>query len=314
MKREPAEGVYAMLSDLVRLQHKARGFSFLPRQPMTSLLAGRHGSKLRGRGLNFEELRNYLPGDDIRAMDWKATLRSGKPHVRVYTEERDRPAFIIVDQRRSMFFGTRLKMKSVTAAELAAVAAWRLLDQGDRVGALVFNDERISEIRPLRSRNTVMQILGETVRFNHELGPENAGPANPAMLDRVLEQAGRLARHDALVCVITDMTGAGPETRRAATRLARHNDVIVGFVYDPLEQALPDRGRLVFSESGAQLEVDSSARKIRDRFSTGFDDRVERARKILLQRAVPLVPISTAEDPVKQIQSVLGHARSGRRQ
>ncbi len=313
MKTEAAEGVYASLTDLVRLQHKARGFSFLPRQPMTSLLAGRHASRLRGRGLNFEELRNYLPGDDIRTMDWKATLRTGKPHIRVYTEERDRPAFIVVDQRQSMFFGSRLKTKSVTAAELAAVAAWRVLDQGDRVGALVFNDERVSEIRPLRSRNTVMQILGETVRFNHQLGPDSRAAANPGMLNTVLEQVGRQARHDALVCIITDMAGADPETRRIATRLSQHNDVIVGLVYDPLERELPQQRRTVFSEEGKQLEVDTADPRVRQRFSASFNEREERARRILLQRAVPLVPISTAEDPVKQIQALLGYAKSARK-
>ena len=312
MNRE-AEGVYTTFAELVRLQHKARGFSFLPRQPMTSLLAGKHSSKLRGRGLNFEELRNYLPGDDIRTMDWKATLRTGKPHVRVYTEERDRPAFLVVDQRQSMFFGSRLKMKSVTAAELGAVAAWRVLDQGDRVGAVVFNDEAVTEVRPLRSRGNVMKILGEIVRLNHALDAGGAASTNPGMLNKVLEQVTRLAPHDGLVCVITDMAGADAETRRIATRLARQNDLIVGFVYDPLEQELPAEGRYVFSEHGRQLEVNVANRQVRERFRSAFDERLDRARQILLQRAVPLVPISAAEDPVMQVQRLLGQVRSARR-
>ena len=96
-----APGVYVDLDELVRLQFKARGFSFLPRQPIHSLLAGRHASRIRGRGLNFEELRDYLPGDDPRTIDWKVTARTGTPYVRVYTEERDRPALLVVDQRMS---------------------------------------------------------------------------------------------------------------------------------------------------------------------------------------------------------------------
>ncbi len=253
MSRPMTEGIYTSLPELVRLQYKARGFSFLPKQPMTSLLAGKHGSKLRGRGLNFEELRHYHPGDDIRRMDWKATLRSGKPHVRVYTEERDRPAFIVVDQRRSMFFGSRLKLKSVTAAELGAVAAWRVLDQGDRVGAVIFNDEMIREVRPLRSRSNVLKVLGEIIGQNHALAAEDLQPTNPQMLNKALTQVSRLACHDSLVCIITDLTGADAETRKIATTLARQNDVIVGLVYDPLEQELPEDGRFVFSEQGIQL-------------------------------------------------------------
>ena len=91
--------VYADLKQLVGLQYKAKGFSFLPKQPVHSVLTGRHTSRLRGRGLNFEELRHYRQGDDIRTMDWKVTNRTGKPHVRVYTEERERPVIMLIDQR-----------------------------------------------------------------------------------------------------------------------------------------------------------------------------------------------------------------------
>jgi uncharacterized protein (DUF58 family) len=134
------ERVHVSLHRLMRLQHAAAGFSFLPRQPVTSLLSGRHASRLRGRGLNFEEIRAYQAGDDIRMIDWKVTARTREAHSRVFTEERDRPGLLLVDQRVNMFFGTRVYMKSVTAAEVAALSAWRLLKATDRVGALVFND------------------------------------------------------------------------------------------------------------------------------------------------------------------------------
>src|SRR5215471_16922821 len=141
-------GVYADLDELVALQHRAHGFSFLPRQPLPSLLAGRHASRLRGRGLNFEEIRRYQMGDDIRQIDWKVTARTRKTHTRVFTEERERSTLLLVDQRLNMFFGSTKNMKSVTAAETAALAAWRVLSQQDRVGALVFNDSRVTEVRP----------------------------------------------------------------------------------------------------------------------------------------------------------------------
>jgi uncharacterized protein (DUF58 family) len=139
--KRPA-GVYANLDDLIRIRFRAFDFSFRPSQPVTSVLAGRYASRLRGRGLNFEELRRYLPGDDPRTLDWKVTARTRRPHVRVYTEERDRAVLLVVDQRMSMFFGTSDRMKSVTAAELAALGAWRALDVGDRVGLVGFNDDK----------------------------------------------------------------------------------------------------------------------------------------------------------------------------
>ena len=136
--------VHTSVAELLRLRQKAQGFHFLPRQPVTSVLSGTHASRLRGRGLDFDEIRAYHPGDDVRNLDWKVTLRVGAPHVRSFTEERDRPALLLVDQRRSMFFGSRERTKSVTAAEAASLAAWRVLAQGDRVGALVFDDKTIT--------------------------------------------------------------------------------------------------------------------------------------------------------------------------
>ena len=126
---------------LAGLEARAAGFDFLPRQPVGSVLSGRRAARVRGRGLEFEEIRGYLPGDDVRAIDWKVTARTGSPHVRVTREERDRPALIVADQLMSMFFGTVLNMKSVAAAEIAAMAAWRILAAGDRVGGIVLSDD-----------------------------------------------------------------------------------------------------------------------------------------------------------------------------
>ena len=137
-------GAYAELDSLVALQFYANGFTLRHNQPVHSLLFGRRASRVRGRGLDFEELRGYIAGDDVRSIDWRVTARAQKPYVRVYSEERDRPTMLVVDQRMNMFFGSRVSMKSVTAAEVAALAAWRALQQGDRIGAFVFNEDRSS--------------------------------------------------------------------------------------------------------------------------------------------------------------------------
>src|SRR5262245_48318784 len=187
----PHPGVYADLSQLVRLRFRIHGFSFLPRQPVHSILAGRHASRLRGRGLNFEEIRRYLPGDDIRNMDWRVTARLRQPHVRVYTEERDRSVLLVVDQRQSMFFGSRRSMKSVVAAEATALAAWRVLQAGDRVGALVFDNQGVVEIPPQRSESQVLRILDTVVKKKQALHVQSGGMPNPAMLNRVLERTTR---------------------------------------------------------------------------------------------------------------------------
>lgn len=303
------ERVYANLEELVRLRFKASGFSFLPRQPIHSILSGRHASRLRGRGLNFDELRKYLPGDDTRNIDWRVTARAREPYVRVYTEEKDRTVWLLVDQRVTMFFGSRRRMKSVTAAEAAAVAAWRVLSQGDRVGALVFDDERFELIPPQRSEERVGQILKTVVAMNHALHARLTPPEGGAMLNRVLRRIAALARHDCLVCLISDGTGIDDETRRYVTRLTEHNDVLSVFVYDPLEQSLPDAGRLTFSDGVSRLELDTADRRIREAYASDFGQRLERIRATSRRHAIPLLPVHTDAPVLDQVRDQLGYHR-----
>ena len=307
------EGVYVQLDELVKLQYKASGFSFLPKQPIHSVLSGRHASKLRGRGLNFEELRNYLPGDDTRNIDWKVTARTRTPYVRVYTEEKDRTVWLLVDQRVSMFFGSTKRMKSVVAAEVAALAAWRVLSVGDRVGALVFNDSDISVVPPHRSRERVMQILKQVVEKNRALSADSGLKPDAGKLNEALKQVSLLARHDCLVCLITDGDGLNPETRRYITRLSEHNDVLTAFIYDPLEKDMPAVGRLRFADGEGQLEADTSNRKLRTAFQNEFEQRLEWMRSASRRFSIPLLPLHTSSPVSEQIRAVLGHHQGTKR-
>ena len=280
-------GIYTSLKELVALQYKASGFSFLPKQPVHSILSGRHNSRLRGRGLNFEELRHYRAGDDIRTMDWKVTNRTGKPHVRVYSEERERPVLLLVDQRINMFFGSQLKMKSVIAAELAALSAWRVLSVGDRVGALVFNDSEIIETRPHRSRKTVMQILQSVMTLNHALKAEYVAGQNDAQLNLALREAERLSGHDYLIVIISDMSGWNDETVKRIKRLAQHNDVMASLVFDTLEKNLPDSSRLVLSDGDKQIQVDSGKSGLNQLYTEHFESAVEYLQNELKKHGIP---------------------------
>jgi len=306
-KSHKDEGVYVQLDELAKLQHKASGFSFLPKQPIHSVLSGRHASKLRGRGLNFEELRNYLPGDDTRNIDWKVTARTRTPYVRVYTEEKDRTVWLLIDQRVGMFFGSKGRMKSVVAAEVAAISAWRVLSVGDRVGALVFNDSGISVIPPHRSRERVMQILKQVVDKNHALSADPGLKPDAGKLNQVLKQVSLLARHDCLVCLITDGDGLNPETRKHITRLAEHNDVLTAFIYDPLEKDMPAAGRLRFADGEGQLEADTSNKKLRTAFQNEFEERLEWMQAASRRFSIPLLPLDTCSPVSEQIRNVLGH-------
>jgi len=165
----PEGRAHVSIRDLVGLRRQGRDLSFLPRQPVHSQLAGVHASRLRGRGLDFHELRAYVPGDDVRDIDWKVTARTRRPYTRIYSEERNHPALLLIDQRVNMFFGSQLNMKSVTAAHAAALVLWRILAQGDQPGAIVFNDDEQIEIRPARSEMRAMSILRAIEKMNRSL-------------------------------------------------------------------------------------------------------------------------------------------------
>jgi len=306
-KDKSTPGVYTDLQNLIRLQNQAAGFSFLPRQPVHSLLSGRHSSRLRGRGLDFEELRQYRPGDDIRTMDWKATKRSGEPYVRVYTEERERPVLLLVDQRISMFFGSRINMKSVTAAEAAALAAWRVVGAGDRVGAIIFNDHEIRQIKPRRSKKTVMQILQHIVRQNNALAVDRNIRSKKEMLDQALEKAGHLAGHDYLICVISDFFGLSDKSLHQVKQLCRHNDVMLLPIYDPLAKEMPENATLVVSDGTRQVLLDSGESRLKKHFPEFLQGRLKTLSDSLVRFGVPILPIHTAEDVAKQVRKTLGY-------
>lgn len=295
---------FVSLDELLRLKHRATGFSFLPRQPVHSLLTGRHASRLRGRGLNFEELRHYFEGDDTRSIDWLATARLGTPHVRVYSEERDRPVLLLVDQRSTMFFGSRRCMKSVAAAEVAALAAWRVTSLGDRVGAVVFGDAQVVDVKPQARDAGVVRVLSEVVRQNRLLG--TPGVAATDRLNEALRHAARMATHDWLVCLISDVAGADAETTRLVTRICAHNDMLAIYVHDPLEHDLPDIGTAIFASDIGQIEVDSSSAGLRDRFRTGQMDWRARLSGFSRRREIPVLPVSTERSVARQLRDLIG--------
>jgi uncharacterized protein (DUF58 family) len=299
-------GVYIDLDDLIALEYRGRKVSFLPRQPVHSLLSGRFASRMRGRGLNFEEIRDYRSGDDVRSIDWKVTARLQKPHVRVFNEERDRQALLVVDQRLSMFFGSRLAMKSVTAAEAAAIGAWRVLGVGDRVGAIVFNDRDLVEIKARRSRATVLQILNAVVAQNRALGVGRGLASAPSMLNTVLEHATRRALHDAAVIVISDFDGADDATRKMIGAMTRHNNVVALLVHDPLQSDLPASASMTVTDGELQIELEVGRASVRRSIEQAMQERLKGVFAWTRELGVPVLPLSAAEDTAPQLRHLLG--------
>lgn len=298
--------VHVRIQDLMALEPAARGLRFTSRQPINSILAGQHGSRLRGRGLDFEELRRYLPGDDLRQLDWRASQRLGKPYVRTYSEERDRPLLVLVDQRMSMHFGSVRSFKSVVAARVAALSSWMGYVAGDRVGGLVFSDDGVEQVRPLRSRERIQALFAAIVRRNQTLRADAPDVDATGRLNQALQGALAHAPHDNLICLISDFAGADDQTLRLLRTLAAHNDVIATLVYDPLAVHIPLQGRLVVTQGELQVEVAADRQQVRQPLSDFFTGRLRDVAELLRRSHVPLLSVDTANDTVTQLRRELG--------
>ena len=297
--------IHVSAEQLRRLGSRSRSLSLLPHQPAKSVLNGRHASRLRGRGLNFEELRNYMPGDDVRTIDWKVTARTGEPHVRVYTEERDRATLLLVDQRVSMFFGSQVYMKSVVAAEAAAIAAQRVLGQGDRVGGFVFGDEVIAEHRPQHRAVALHRFLNSVAKANNLLNAD-LRPQNTIELNDVLQRAARIAGSNALVLVFSDFDGLNSHSESLIRKLAAANDLILFLVTDPLARNLPANMRAAISDGELQADFDASDPNLRDKVQQSFRDRTRDLEHWSRRYGFPLVPLGTERPALDQLMQHFG--------
>ncbi|MGO6985759.1 DUF58 domain-containing protein [Rhizobium leguminosarum] len=298
-------GVYVSTDELVALEARARDLSFVQKARSHQQLAGRMQSAMRGRGLIFEELRDYLPGDDIRSIDWRVTARTSRPVVRVYSEEKERPALIIVDQRINMFFGSRRSMKSVTAAEAAMLCAWRILGSGDRVGGFVFGESATSEVKPHRSRNAVIAFAEKIAGQNASLHADSKSELDPQALDTVLSTVANIAHHDHLVVVVSDFDGHTATTRDILLRLSSRNDVICLLVYDPFLLDLPTSGDIVVSGGGPQAELALRTASVRSSIDAFARNRGRELRAWQRQLGLPMLPISAAEETAPQLRRLL---------
>ena len=301
--------VFVSLQDLLKMEHYARNFSFLARkQKVRSILGGKHASKLRGRGLDFEEVRAYVAGDDIRNIDWKVTARTQKTHSKVFSEEKEKPALIVVDQSKSMFFGSKQKTKSVVAAEIAALAAFRVLKEGDRVGGVVFADEGIDIIYPKRDRKNILRFLDKIVERNHQL--EYSAPVVfEEVLKETMAKIRNMVTHDFLVLIISDFQRYSPQVIKFISQTAQHNDVVLVKVYDPLEREIP-KTKLVAGDGEKQIVIDGESLSIRQNFSKGFETDYADFEGQMKKHQIPLILIDTVSDVNEQLKEILKRSRS----
>lgn len=305
------DAVAPSAESLARLRRHARHLELFPRRAAHRTGSG-HGSRRRGRGMEFEEVRVYQPGDDVRNIDWRVTARRSEPHTKLFREERERPIHLIVDLRQSMFFGSR-RFKSAVACELAATLAWAGARSGDRIGGLVFGDAGVHHVRTGRSHRGVLALLralGATAR------PQPAPAAgDDHSLARMIEELRHIAHPGAALFLISDFRDqAGqPEIERHLFELSRHCDISLLAVQDPLEMALPPPGRYAVRTAAQRLlAIDSRNLDARREFERRAQFRSAALQQLASRLDLRLIRASTAEDPQLLLRRHFGRAPAGR--
>jgi uncharacterized protein (DUF58 family) len=304
--RSQLRGASVSVDELIAL----RGVK-LPLRTAANAVSGPHGggrlSRHRGRGVDFAEVRLYQPGDDVRSIDWRVTARKAKPHTKVYREERERPTLIVVDQSRAMFFGSRVRMKSVAAAECAALLAWHSVDAGDRVGGLVYDDSTEYAFKPFRSARAVVRLLNQVGRSNAALRNSTVAGAHQRRLPMVLEHIVRVARNGHRIYLVSDFLGFDEADERQLKRIARHNSVALIHISDPLEQELPPPDRYTVTDGAVRSLLSTTDERVRSQYRDEFIAHTEALEAACHATRSQFIRLSTNEAAVARLGERLVH-------
>jgi uncharacterized protein (DUF58 family) len=267
---------------------------------LDGILQGNYRTVFRGAGMDFLDLREYEPGDDVRHIDWNVTARMDTPFVRQYAEDRELTAWLLLDRSPSMGFGPIERPKELVLCELATTFARLLTRGGNRVGAILFDNELEETLPPRSSRNQVLALTRSLLR------PPPATNGAVTDLTRLLETADRTIRRRSLVVLVSDFI-TGPGWERPLLRLSERHEVVAVRLVDPREYELPDAGLIVVedAETGEQLTVDSSDDEFRSRLRAAGQHREAELRAATLRAGVDISEVSTADDLVTAIVRIV---------
>ena len=302
--RYRCRGAFVNLQQLLDQRHVARNLE-LDYHSRTRLgMSGTHISKIKGRGVDFEEHRVYQPGDDIRTIDWRVTARIGRPFTKVFREERERPVIIGVDQSRNLYFGSQVAFKSVIAAEAAAILCWTTVDNGDRVGGVVFGDSTQDLVKPRRSKRSALRFLNSVANYSQQLvqhlGNTDSGHG---YLKSALEQMCRITKPGSNVYLISDFSDYSAECQQYIQQLAMHNSMTCVLVYDALEEQLPRPGQYSITDGQRRSILDTHQSAVRELYQQDFAQRLRGLTDAFAAMQVPLLTIRTNQIVMEQLET-----------
>ncbi len=291
------------LQDLLGTRHYLHKIALFSSPLQRNPLLGLHQSRLRGRGMDFDQVRAYQSGDDARSIDWRVTARTGEVHTKVFHEERERPIFIMVEQSAHLFFASTGCFKSVLAAQIASLFAWAGLQHNDRVGGLIFTQNSSQHVAAHRNKHSVLQLLQAIASANQALQqPIHTDTSNP--LPGALQQARRLTRPGGLIILICNERHLNEENSQLIRRQAEHSEFILVPISDPLEHQLPRFTHASFRLGERSLHLDTEQETLRQQWQQLGRNYQDAWQNLAKQLLAPLLTLSTAQPLLEQLQAL----------
>jgi uncharacterized protein (DUF58 family) len=301
--------LHPQLDDLLELRHQARTLGVAAHHLVNSTFTGLYASVFRGTGLDFDEVREYREGDDIRSMDWLVTARTNIPHIKIFREERQRSVILCIDMGPHMNFGTRGTFKSIQAARTAALIGWAASKQHDRVGGVLFGNPAtgLRYFRATPGRRGLWRLLRALTQ------PIEQGDTDESQLMAALQHLDSGTGTGSLIFVIAPINNVTAGFERILGSLKQRHDVVLLPVDDPADRDLPSMGPVIFSNAaGELLEVDTDSEAGREAFRLDWEQRREELQQLSFRLKLGLIPVSTHEDVHKSLVAGLRHY-AGRR-
>lgn len=288
------DGVIATLAELIALRRLTKP-TRLSMVSNRATAAGLHRSRTRGRGMEYTDVRNYQAGDEIRHMEWRITARTGRPHIKLYEEERERPVVILVDFNPSMYFGTRIAFKSLIAAHLASLIAWTANSTGDRVGGLAFSSNIHHEFMPKSRDVGVLPLLASLAQYTTYYEQQNHKDKPQALYDALL-RLKRVTKPGSLLILISDFYTMNEAAEQHLSRLRSHNDILAYHICDPLELTSPMPGFYPMTNGVNTLCLNTTDKLMARAYTKTCDERIETLKNQFMRLGAQYIQVSTQQD------------------
>ncbi|MDX8388834.1 MAG: DUF58 domain-containing protein [Ghiorsea sp.] len=296
------ESTHLDFKQLVAMQRQVAELA-VRRRHIRSAMSGAHLSRLRGRGMEFDEVRIYQPGDDVGSIDWKVTARKGSTHVKLYHEERERPVLICLDYRRDMFFATKGALKSVVATKAAALLAWHGVQHGDRLGSLLFSNTEHHEMRPTRGRKGVLQFLHRCCVDKTWLTNRDANVTSLSF-ENMTQRLRQVSKPGSLIYILSDFRGLNDQSVADLVQLSKHNDVVLISVFDELERQFPVSGQFPVFDGKSYFNVFSN-KKFQQQVKMKYEQHLDMIQTLQQQHGLHHIELATHDDVTTCIREKL---------